>query len=307
MTTLGQRYFTPVAFLVDNNGVPIVGAQLFFYITSTSTALDTYQDAGLTTRNTNPVVADSNGNFGAIWLTPSTAYKVLAYGANTTGIPSTPSAPQGTEIWAADPVGPAASGVQQTVAGIIGEVRDFAGPSASIPNQWYACYGQAVSRTTYAALFAIIGTAWGAGDGTTTFNLPDLRGRATFGLDNMGGSAASRVTAGVSGIAGTTLGGTGGNQHAQQDTLTATTTVVITDTGHLHSIVAAILNATSGTPTGVNGAVGGSSQLYANPTTVTATTGITAAATTTVTSALTGSSQNMPPTGMVNKIIYAGA
>jgi microcystin-dependent protein len=57
------------------------------------------------------------------------------------------------------------------------------------------CAGQAVSRTTYAALFAVVGTTYGAGDGSTTFNLPDLRGRFPLGKDDMGGSSANRVTA----------------------------------------------------------------------------------------------------------------
>ncbi len=57
------------------------------------------------------------------------------------------------------------------------------------------CYGQAVSRTTYSDLFAIIGTTFGAGNGTTTFNVPDLRGRSVIGPDNMGGGAAGRVAA----------------------------------------------------------------------------------------------------------------
>ncbi|MDH4262910.1 MAG: phage tail protein [Spirochaetia bacterium] len=47
---------------------------------------------------------------------------------------------------------------------------------ATAPTGYLLCQGQAVSRTTYAALFAVIGTTFGAGDGTTTFNLPDLRG-----------------------------------------------------------------------------------------------------------------------------------
>lgn len=48
--------------------------------------------------------------------------------------------------------------------------------------------GSAVSRATYAALFAVIGTTYGAGDGSTTFNLPDARGRVTSGKDDMGGA-----------------------------------------------------------------------------------------------------------------------
>lgn len=78
------------------------------------------------------------------------------------------------------------------------------------PTGWLLCYGQAVSRTTYADLFAALGTTYGTGDGSTTFNLPDLRGRVPGGKDNMGGSAASRLTSGGSGVNGATLGATGG-------------------------------------------------------------------------------------------------
>jgi len=52
---------------------------------------------------------------------------------------------------------------------------------------WLVCDGAAVSRTTYAALFTAIGTAHGAGDGRTTFNVPDLRGRAPIGSGNGAG------------------------------------------------------------------------------------------------------------------------
>ena len=67
-------------------------------------------------------------------------------------------------------------------------------PTTSAPTGWLICYGQAVSRTTYATLFGVIGTTFGVGDGSTTFNLPDYRGRTSAGVDNMGGSSANRVT-----------------------------------------------------------------------------------------------------------------
>lgn len=73
----------------------------------------------------------------------------------------------------------------------IGVIADFAGTSS--PAGFLTCDGAAVSRTTYAALFAITGTAFGVGNGSTTFNLPDLRGRVTVGLDNMGAGAANRL------------------------------------------------------------------------------------------------------------------
>lgn len=97
----------------------------------------------------------------------------------------------------------------------VGAVMAFAGSSA--PANWLLCDGSAVSRTTYGQLFAAIGTTYGTGDGSTTFNLPDLRGRVPAGKDNMGGSAASRLTSGGSGITGTTLGAVGG---AETHTLT---------------------------------------------------------------------------------------
>jgi len=89
-----------------------------------------------------------------------------------------------------------------------GVINQYAGVSA--PAGWLLCAGQAVSRSTYAALFAILGGNFGVGDGVTTFNLPDLRGRVVAGLDNMGGTLTNRITAAGSGIAGTTLGAAGG-------------------------------------------------------------------------------------------------
>jgi microcystin-dependent protein len=91
-----------------------------------------------------------------------------------------------------------------------GAVMPFAGSAA--PSGWLFARGQAVSRTTYAALFTAISTTYGVGDGSTTFNLPDLRGRVAAGRDDMGGSAANRITSGGSGIVGTTLGATGGTE-----------------------------------------------------------------------------------------------
>lgn len=65
--------------------------------------------------------------------------------------------------------------------GITGEIRAYAGSSA--PAGWALCNGQTASRTGEAALFAVIGTTYGVGDGSTTYNLPNLKGRALVGLD----------------------------------------------------------------------------------------------------------------------------
>ena len=79
-----------------------------------------------------------------------------------------------------------------------GAVVPFAG--STVPTGWILCFGQAISRTAFAALFEAIGTTYGSGDGSTTFNLPDLRGRVAAGNDIMGGVSANRLT-------GTTMGG----------------------------------------------------------------------------------------------------
>lgn len=71
-----------------------------------------------------------------------------------------------------------------------GTVQAFA--RAAAPSGWLACDGAAVSRTAYAALFAAIGVVFGAGDGATTFNLPDLRGEFIRGVDGGRGVDAGR-------------------------------------------------------------------------------------------------------------------
>ena len=72
----------------------------------------------------------------------------------------------------------------------------FGGTTA--PAGYLLCFGQAISRTDYAGLFAAVGTVHGAGNGSTTFNVPDLRGRVAAGKDDMGGSSASRLSSVIS-------------------------------------------------------------------------------------------------------------
>src|SRR3990167_2714431 len=66
----------PVYQALDENGDPLSGAKLYFYQTGTSTALDTYSDEALTSANANPVVADSAGRFGRIYLKTDEEYRV---------------------------------------------------------------------------------------------------------------------------------------------------------------------------------------------------------------------------------------
>lgn len=95
-----------------------------------------------------------------------------------------------------------------TIVGFLatGIVWPYAGATA--PTGFLLCDGSAVSRTTYADLFTIIGTTYGAGNGSTTFNVPDLTGRVPAGKE----STATRLTTAGSGIDGDTLGATGGSE-----------------------------------------------------------------------------------------------
>lgn len=90
----------------------------------------------------------------------------------------------------------------------VGTSVDFAGSTA--PAGYLMQFGQAVSRTTYAVLFSVVGTTYGVGDGATTFNLPDCRGNVVAGKDNMGGTPAGRLTGQPGGVTGTVLGALGG-------------------------------------------------------------------------------------------------
>ena len=140
---------------------------------------------------------------------------------------------------------PAVDGSQLTgvVSVPTGAVMPYAGSSA--PGGWLFCAGQAVNRTTFAALFAAIGTTYGAGDGSTTFNLPDLRGRVAVGRDDMNGAAASRVTSGGSGINGAALGASGG---AETVTLTTAQMPAHTHNVQAYDPIGAAVNVVGGFP-----------------------------------------------------------
>lgn len=93
-------------------------------------------------------------------------------------------------VWAATPIQP--TYIASGGGAITGEVRMWAGTTVNIPTNWLACDGSAVSRTTYASLFAIIGTNYGIGNGTTTFNLPNWNsGKLVKGSSTAGTSAGA--------------------------------------------------------------------------------------------------------------------
>lgn len=105
-----------------------------------------------------------------------------------------------------------------------GAILPYGGAAA--PAGFVVCDGAAISRTTYAALYTILGTAYGAGDGSTTFNVPDLRGRSPLGS----GTGA--------GLTARTIGQTGGEEgHAltSDEGPTHTHSATVTDPGHFHN------------------------------------------------------------------------
>lgn len=177
----------------------------------------------------------------------------------------------------------------------VGIISPYGGSTA--PAGWLLCYGQSLLRTDYAALFTAIGTTYGAADGTH-FSLPDLRGRLPAGKDNMGGSAASRLTSTTMTPDGNTLGAVGGDQ-----TVTLDTTMIpahshsIDDPGHTHDLSFGTFGITAG------GAISG----MRNDTNTT--TKATNSSTTGITAGNTGGGLahgNVQPTIIVNYIIFAG-
>lgn len=124
----------------------------------------------------------------------------------------------------------------------------FFGPTA--PNSSFVFpYGQAISRVTYSTLFSLLGATYGGGDGSTTFNVPDLRGRTLAGKDDMGGSAASRLTSTHFGTSAAALGAVGGSE---SNVLAATNLPSITSTNASQAItVLSSLGTWVKSPTGI--------------------------------------------------------
>lgn len=180
----------------------------------------------------------------------------------------------------------------------LGASMDYWGASA--PNSSFALmYGQAISRTTYSTLFALLGTTYGGGDGATTFNIPDCRGRVIAGKDDMGGSAASRLTSSYFGGSGINLGAVGGSEsHTLTTAQLASHTHAnnLTDPGHQHGGgQAGSQNGFGGTNSGAQITWGGGAV-----NTNSATTGIT------ITNASAGSGNphnNTQPTIIANKLL----
>jgi microcystin-dependent protein len=182
----------------------------------------------------------------------------------------------GTTTFTGAPSGPTASaGTNTTQLATTAFVLSNANPTGSLimwttgtaPTGWLLCAGAAVSRSTYATLFAVIGTTFGVGDGTTTFNLPNYTNRTPYG---------------------TTVGATGGSA----DAVVVSHTHTITDPGHNHTHLSTSFAYAGGANASFN--TGGA----ATANTSTATTGIT-----NQTTGVSGTNANLPPYLGINFII----
>ncbi len=210
----------------DSNGAILALGKLYFYAAGTSTPQNTWQDSGLTSLNTNPITLSASGEC-TVFVPQGNLYKIDLFDAN--GVHQAGFPLDGVEaIPAPDPPAPTPSPIPT------GGIFMYGGTSA--PSGYLMVDGALVSRTTYAALYAVIGTTFGAGDGMTTFGLPDMRQRFPLG----------KATSGT----GSTLGETGG---LIDHTHTGPSHTHFTEVGpiaHTHSIAASSHTHTVAAPRG---------------------------------------------------------
>ena len=226
-----QAYLSPILqnAQFSDDGTFLNGGLIWFYATGTSTPLTAYQDGAATTPWPNPIVLNARGETGGeIWL--DGIYKLVLQGAPLIGETNGPAISTFDNIYGVNAptsfappyvfAGTSTSqsntdifmgwnGVNFTAsqdttdfganwpinitgsAGPIGHVAAYAGNV--VPLGYLECNGAAVSRTTYVNLFGVCGILYGAGDSTTTFNLPDLRGYFVRGWDDNAGVDVGRV------------------------------------------------------------------------------------------------------------------
>lgn len=300
---------------LDPSGAPYSGAQAFFYDAGTLTPIVTYTDAGLSIPNDHPVVADSGGQFPPIFLPELIEYHLRVQtssgvtlrdidfiSAPTTVVPDPPSG------------GTAAEFLFNT-----GDLKSAW--RASTPTGFVRCNGRTIGNATSgateranadtSALFQFLWTedatlavsggrgATAAGDyaASKSISLPDLRGRALFGMDGMGAADANRIVdADTTGGNSNALGASGGeNRHALivAELAAHGHTINITDPGHTHTYEKRNSSVSSGTDSAT-----GSSATTAS--TGSATTGITAA---TVNTGSGTPHNNLPPFAQVQFFI----
>jgi len=226
-----QAYLSPILqnAQFSDDGTFLNGGLIWFYAAGTSTPLTAYQDAAGSIAWPNPIVLNARGETGGeIWL--DGIYKLVLQGAPLVGETNGPAISTFDNIYGvnaptsfAPPYVFAGTSTSQSntdifmgwngvnftasqdttdfganwpinitgAAGPIGHVAAYAGNV--VPLGYLECNGAAVSRTTYVDLFGVCGILYGAGDGTTTFNLPDLRGYFVRGWDDSAGVDVGRV------------------------------------------------------------------------------------------------------------------
>ena len=160
--------------------------------------------------NGNSIVSVSGGN---IPITPDGSGKVIIDGLSHPTADGTAN-----QVLTTDGAGNLSFANASASAFLSGMLMPYAGTSA--PTGWVLCYGQSLNTYTYKDLHAVVsntygGTAYNAGvtdqnGATTVFSVPDLRGRTIAGQDDMGGASANRLTGQTGGLAGDTLGASGG-------------------------------------------------------------------------------------------------
>ncbi len=175
-------------------------------------------------------------------------------------------------------------GGDQTQPGVM---VPFAGGVA--PAGYLLCYGQAVSRTQYPALFAAVGTTHGAGDGSTTFNLPDLRGRVAAGKSDMGGVDAGNLAGG--GTLGAALG-------AQTTALSGNAA------GTLGALSVTVSGLTDDPANGLIGGAGGSGSAFAGAAHQHAFNGTGSTGPSGVSFPISGTAATVQPTRVLNYLIH---
>jgi microcystin-dependent protein len=213
------------------DGRPLAGASVAIRRRSDNVLATVYEveTESNTATLANPLTTDAQGRVGG-WVSRG-AYNAVV---SATGLQTY------TEAFEASPGGDASIDEPWIGTGAVAlrALLDAALPlgvilayaPATPPTGWLACDGAAVSRTTYAALFAKIGTTYGPGDNSTTFGLPDLRGRSPIGA-GQGAGLTNRVRGSAFGAESHPLtpGETAIRNHTHADTLN------FVDNGHAHT------------------------------------------------------------------------